>query len=335
MGLTTRTRTASAAAALTTAALLLAGCGSWVPGRGTPVVAGAVSTSQPSASEPSESPTPSLSQAPTESASPTETPSPTPTPSTDAPTPTTRAPKPPTPPAKKKPTRPPTATPTPTPKPEPTPKPKRTPKPTPKPEPTATTNLVRGDSGPAVLALQQRLKELGYWLGTPDGSFGSLTQQAVWALQKSAGLRRDGVVGPRTLKALEAGTRPRATLNGDGVEIDIDRQVLLVVRGGQVRTILNTSTGSGEEYTSTSGNQAIARTPRGRYTVYRGVDGEVTNSLGTLWRPRFFNGGIAVHGSGNIPPYPDSHGCARLSNAAIDMIWASKLMPIGSRVVVR
>ncbi len=186
-----------------------------------------------------------------------------------------------------------------------------------------------------MLALQQRLKELGYWLATPDGSFGSLTQQAVWALQKSAGLRRDGVVGPKTMKALAAGTRPKATLNGDGVEIDIDRQILLVVRDGAVRTILNTSTGSGEEYTSTSGNQAIARTPRGRYKVYRGVDREVTNSLGTLWRPRFFNRGIAVHGSGNIPPYPDSHGCARLSNAAIDMIWASKLMPIGSRVVVR
>ncbi len=308
MGRTTRTRTAGAAAALTAAAVLLGGCGSWVPGRGTPVVAGAGTTSQSATSAPSESPTPSSSQTPTETAPPSETPSPTGSPSS-------------------------TATPTPatTPTTKPTPRPTATPTPKPKPK----TNLVRGDSGPKVLALQQRLKELGYWLGTPDGSFGSLTQQAVWAFQKSAGLRRDGVVGPKTLKALEAGTRPRATLNGDGVEIDIDRQILLVVRGGAVRTILNTSTGSGEEYTSTSGNQAIARTPRGSYKVYRGVDGEVTNSLGTLWRPRFFNRGIAVHGSGNIPPYPDSHGCARLSNAAIDMIWASKLMPIGSRVVVR
>ena len=315
MGRTTRTRTASAAAALTAGAVLLAGCGSWVPGRGTPVVAGSGTTSPAATSAPSESPSPSSSPTPTETAAPSQTPSPSVTPSTDTPTP---APSP-------------TTTPTTTPKPTPKPKPKPTAKPKPKPK----TNLVLGDSGPKVLALQQRLKDLGYWLGTPDGSFGSLTRQAVWALQKSAGLRRDGVVGPKTMKALAAGTRPTATLNGDGVEIDIDRQILLVVRGGAVRTILNTSTGSGEEYTSTSGNQAIARTPRGRYKVYRGVDGEVTNSLGTLWRPRFFNRGIAVHGSGNIPPYPDSHGCARLSNAAIDMIWASKLMPIGSRVVVR
>jgi lipoprotein-anchoring transpeptidase ErfK/SrfK len=237
-----------------------------------------------------------------------------------------------------------TATPTPTrtPTPSETATPTVTATPTPstaKPTPTRTTkprtSLIRGDSGPKVLALQKRLSALGYWLGTPDGSFGSLTQQAVWAFQKSAGLRRDGVVGPKTRKALEAGIRPRATLSGDGVEIDLDRQILLVVRGGEVRTILNTSTGNREEYTSTSGNRAIAVTPRGRYTVYRAVDGPVTNSLGQLWRPRFFNRGIAVHGSQNIPPWPDSHGCARLSNAAINMIWANDLMPIGSRVVVR
>ena len=96
-----------------------------------------------------------------------------------------------------------------------------------------------------------------------------------------------------------------------------------------------TSTGNGEEYTSTKGRRAIATTPRGSFTVYRAVDGPVTNSLGQLWRPRFFNRGIAVHGSPNIPPYAASHGCARLSNAAIDMIWAKDLMPIGSRVLVR
>lgn len=323
MGRTTTTRTASAAALLTAAAVLLAGCGSWVPGRGTPVVAGERPGSPTTTSAPVESPTPSSSRTPTVTATPSAAPSAEPSTATGTPTPAPR------------PTTTPSPKPTRTAKPAPTPSATATAKPTPKPKPKPKTNLVRGDSGPKVLALQQRLTELGYWLGTPDGSFGSLTQQAVWALQKSAGLRRDGVVGPKTLKALEAGRRPTATLKGDGVEIDIDRQVLLVVRGGEVRTILNTSTGSGEEYTSTSGNQAIARTPRGRYTVYRGVDGEVTNSLGTLWRPRFFNRGIAVHGSGNIPPWPDSHGCARLSNSAIDMIWAKKLMPIGSRVVVR
>ena len=102
-----------------------------------------------------------------------------------------------------------------------------------------------------------------------------------------------------------------------------------------MRTILNTSTGNGEPYTSTAGRRAIATTPRGSFTAYRAVDGPVTNSLGELHRPRFFHRGYAVHGSPNIPPWPASHGCARLSTAAIDMIWARDLMPIGSRVVVR
>jgi lipoprotein-anchoring transpeptidase ErfK/SrfK len=56
--------------------------------------------------------------------------------------------------------------------------------------------------------------------------------------------------------------------------------------------------------------------------------------LGDLWRPRYFNGGIAVHGSGSIPGYPASHGCARVSNGAMNMIWANGLMPMGGLVTV-
>ena len=312
MGRSSSTRAATTAAALTAAVVLLSGCGSldvsWTS---------AVETTPTPA--PAESSTPSTTPRATPSARASSIPSPTPTPSkTAAPIPApTPAPSPST---------------TPTPKP-PTPSTKSSPTPTATTKPR--TSLIRGDSGPKVLALQKRLEQLGYWLGAPDGAYGSLTQQAVWAFQKSAGLKRDGVVGPKTLRALEAGIRPKATLSGDGVEIDLDRQILLVVRGGSVRTILNTSTGSGEEYTSTSGNRALAKTPRGSYTVYRAVDGTVTNTLGELWRPRFFNRGIAVHGSQNIPPWPDSHGCARLSNAAIDMVWAADLMPVGSRVLVR
>ncbi len=316
MGRSWTTRALGAAAVLTASAVLLAGCGSlrdaWGGGTGSTRAATEPSPAAPSPSgwwSPAGTPTPT----PTPTQSETPSPSPSLTPTLTLPTPA------------------PSATATPTTAPSPT----TTPAPAPSPSTKPRTSLVRGDSGPKVLALQKRLSELGYWLGTPDGAFGSLTQQAVWALQKSAGLERDGVVGPRTSKALAAGIRPRATLSGNGVEIDLRRQVVLVVRGGTVRTILHTSTGSGEEYTSTSGNHAIATTPRGRFTVYRAVDGEVTNSLGTLWRPRFFNRGIAVHGSQNIPPWPDSHGCARLSNAAIDMIWARDLMPVGSRVVVR
>ncbi|HET9020676.1 MAG TPA: peptidoglycan-binding protein [Ornithinibacter sp.] len=300
MGRTSSRGWGGALVAAATAAAVLAGCGSvgsWVPGS-----EDAVDGAQGSRPTQGESWSPAVEATGT----PTVTAAPVPSSTPSAPTPTST----------------PTAAPErPAPKPTPTKKPR--------------TNLVRGDSGPEVRALQVRLTELGYWLGRPDGSFGALTQQAVYAIQKAAGLRRDGVVGPRTTRALEAGVRPRTSLAGDGVEIVLSRQLLLVVRGGEVRTILNTSTGNGEVYTSTSGNRSVASTPRGSFAVYRGVDGPVTNSLGELWRPRFFHRGIAVHGSPNIPPWPASHGCARLSNAAINMIWAKDLMPLGSRVVVR
>jgi lipoprotein-anchoring transpeptidase ErfK/SrfK len=182
--------------------------------------------------------------------------------------------------------------------------------------------------------VQQRLSGLGYWLGTPDGTYGGLTTQAVMALQKAAGLGRDGVFGPATRRALEAGVRPQSQVGGTGVEVDKARQLLLVVRGGRVTLVLNTSTGSGQPYTTGSGGTAIATTPAGSFTVFRTVDHLDKGPLGDLWRPRYFNGGIAVHGAGSVPGYPASHGCARVSNPAMDMIWAQALMPVGSRVVV-
>lgn len=187
----------------------------------------------------------------------------------------------------------------------------------------APVGLRSGASGPEVLALQQRLVELGYWLGTADATYGSLTVQAVMAFQKANGLGRDGIAGPATLAAIETATRPAPAVVSDGIEIDLERQILLVVRGGQVHYVLNTSTG-------TSG----WRTPPGDFTVVREVDGMRHAPLGDLWRPKYFNGGIAIHGSSSIPAQAASHGCARLSFAAMDMVWAEGLAEVGTRVVV-
>jgi len=201
------------------------------------------------------------------------------------------------------------------------------------PTPPPRTTLLLGDRGPAVLALQERLSDLGYWLGTPDGVFGGLTQQAVFAVQKAGGIGRDGVVGPKTKAALEAGVRPASRVGGTGVEIDLDRQLLLIVRDGAVIRILNTSTGNGEEYVS-RGTTKIARTPTGSFAVFREVDALEVAELGELYRPKYFYRGWAVHGSTSVPPYPASHGCARVTNAAINMIWAQGYLDIGTPVTV-
>ena len=58
-------------------------------------------------------------------------------------------------------------------------------------------------------ALQKRLVQLGFWMSAADGSYGDTTQQAVLAFQKAAGLERDGVAGPQTMKALQPESRSR------------------------------------------------------------------------------------------------------------------------------
>lgn len=195
--------------------------------------------------------------------------------------------------------------------------------------------LRRGDSGPEVLALQERLDALGYWLGEPDGTFGSLTEQAVFALQGAAGLDRDGVLGPETEAALDAGTLPRArTDRGAVTEIDRDAGVISFVRDGRVQLVLHTSTGTFETYRY-AGRRLLADTPAGRFAVTWSFDGLRDGSLGELYRPRYFHpDGIAVHGYPRVPAYPASHGCARVTAAAMDMVWARDLMPRGSEVLV-
>ncbi|MGC5167686.1 L,D-transpeptidase family protein [Luteimicrobium sp. DT211] len=207
-----------------------------------------------------------------------------------------------------------------------------------KPKSTEHTELRSGDHGARVKELQQRLVSLGYWLPSVDGAFGPSTLQAVWAVQKAAGLQRDGLVGKNTQKAIDRGVRPTArSHHGHVIEVDLGKQLVLIVDDGHVSTILNASSGSGKPFTSKNGHQYIAHTPTGTYRMGRQYDGMYTSNLGlgTMWRPKFFNGGIALHGLGfDVPPYPASHGCVRISNPAMDWVWSTGKAPQGTTVTV-
>ena len=184
-------------------------------------------------------------------------------------------------------------------------------------------------------ALQERLVELGYWIGTADVSYGQLTRQAVMAFQKVEGLSRDGVAGPATLERLTVAGRPTPVdAGGTHLEIDLARQVLMMVSSGQVQWTVNTSTGNGEAYANAGGGTSVAVTPTGTFAIDRQIDGLREAPLGTLYRPKYFNGGIAVHGAGDIPAHPASHGCARVTNSAMDMLWTSGLAEVGTPVIV-
>lgn len=200
------------------------------------------------------------------------------------------------------------------------------------PAPRDTLRL--GMDGADVRAIQRRLADLGYWNGTPDGSYGDLTSQAVMAYQKATGITPDGVAGPETQTALKRNVRPQPrTTVGSVIEVDKEKQVVLVVLDGTLKYIFNTSTGSGQTYVQ-DGQTEVATTPDGRFAIERSIDGMRHSKLGYLWRPRYFYEGYALHGEDYVPGYPASHGCVRLANGVIDFVWSADLAPIGRDVWV-
>jgi len=84
-----------------------------------------------------------------------------------------------------------------------------TPTSTPPAAPVHPDGLVLGDVGPKVRAMQVRLGVHGHAVRA-DGVFGSVTDRAVRAFQRDAGLTVDGIVGPRTNAAL-ARPAPKAS----------------------------------------------------------------------------------------------------------------------------
>jgi peptidoglycan hydrolase-like protein with peptidoglycan-binding domain len=191
-----------------------------------------------------------------------------------------------------------------------------------------------GAIGPQVARIQSRLRDLGYWIGPITSQYGFLTVQAVYAFQKVNRLPVTGNVDPVTAAWLSTADRPAPSRGGDLIEIDKVRQVLFVVRGGQVVWAFNTSTGSERNY-GTRRAIKIAHTPEGNFSLLRQVNGFDRSPLGLLYRPKYFtNAGHAIHGYTSVPPFPASHGCVRVSNAAMDFLWGSGLTPLGLSVWV-
>ncbi|MEN6413467.1 MAG: NlpC/P60 family protein [Veillonellales bacterium] len=67
---------------------------------------------------------------------------------------------------------------------------------------TENTVLRQGMHGDEVYMVQNKLHELGYFKGNPDGTFGVTTRTAVVKFQRASGLEPDGIAGYHTLQAL-------------------------------------------------------------------------------------------------------------------------------------
>ena len=183
-----------------------------------------------------------------------------------------------------------------------------------------------------ITAVQVRLRELGYLIGPTDGAKGQQTLAAVMAFQRVNGLQVDGVVGPQTLAALESPVGAPELRGGpeNRIEVDLDRQILHLVEGGDRVVTLKVSSGNGEPYRTASGGTALARTPVGEFVVERRIHGVRNAPLGTLYDPLYFHRGFAIHGSASVPAGPASHGCVRVARA--DAAWLIQRVPDGMPV---
>lgn len=78
----------------------------------------------------------------------------------------------------------------------------------------ASSTLMFGSRGTAVLQLQQALNALGYDTNGADGKFGKGTEQAVKAYQQANGLTADGKAGVKTLAQLYSGSSVSGSTSG-------------------------------------------------------------------------------------------------------------------------
>lgn len=164
---------------------------------------------------------------------------------------------------------------------------------------TTPPPLHRGSNGRWVTVLEQRLRDLHYLVPRPNRGFDHRTGDAVLAFRKVQGMRRVESVSATTWKRLANPRTPNPRSKSQKVHIEIDqsKQVLYVVRNGEIDEIVHTSTGAG------------GATRDGVFKVHRKIAGYSPNRL---YYPSYFDGLRAVHGWPDVPPTNVSHGCSRV-----------------------
>src|SRR5690349_13761895 len=90
-----------------------------------------------------------------------------------------------------------------------------------------------------------RLSELGYWTGPIDGLLDEGTTAALIAFQKWEGRAITGKLTIEELEAIRNGVPPKPRDVGyPHVEVDVDRQVLMLINEEGVVRVLPVSTGN-------------------------------------------------------------------------------------------
>jgi len=186
--------------------------------------------------------------------------------------------------------------------------------------PVVTTCQLRRGGMRRWYCAERLLHRQGYHMPHVDGRVDRFTLWAVYAFEKVAGRSANGSFGNAEWRRLLRNPRHkvrRPDLPSTHVEIDIGRQLILLVKNGKVAHHIHTSTGK-------------SSTPmvRGTFTVYEKRDYLQTYNM--MYRPIFFYRGYAIHGYPSVPTYPASHGCGRVYNGNMDFLYPKIFM--GERV---
>lgn len=194
--------------------------------------------------------------------------------------------------------------------------------------------MVQGESGIAQIAMcqirrgrvrswfcaEQTLRRQGYHMPQVDGQTDRFSVFAIFAFEKVAGRSANGSFGDAEWARMITNPRHkvrRPDLPSTHVEIDLGKQLILLVENGKVRHQIHTSTG-----------KPSTPTVRGTFTVYEKRPYYQTHNR--MYWSIFFYGGYAIHGYPEIPTYPASAGCARTYNGNQDFIYPKIF--IGERV---
>lgn len=219
--------------------------------------------------------------------------------------------------------------------------------------------LDQGSSGEEVKRLQRRLLDLRFDPGAIDGQFGEMTAMAVWAYKKlvtgALAVGVDAKVTPELWDRMQdpLGWKPsKQAQTQNHFEVYLPQQVAVLVRNGVPALITHISTGDGQEWcnyrrpipdpnappdappptASPVKYCGVSKTPAGAYRFQSKRSGWFEGYYGTLYKPVFFNGGIAVHGFNTVPNRPASHGCVRIPNHIAD--YFQSLVRVGDQVFV-
>ena len=227
--------------------------------------------------------------------------------------------------------------------------PATTPPPGPPPSPTPTPRVLLrpGDSGPAVRALQARLRQIGWFDGDVTDYYGTRTTAAVRGFQTKRGLAATGLLDEPTWQRLVAMTHPPTTdelnnvvpapqplswdvdsrcLTGFVICISKTTRSLTVVRDGTARYAMDVRFGSEMEPT----REGVF------HITWKKVD--VVSNLYHTPMPysMFFSGGQAIHYSSNFARLGyngSSHGCVNVRDWD-GMVRLYNETPVGTTVVI-